>query len=784
MISGKALALKRINKDLKEITKSPIEGIGIVSMDNDPMKYIVNICLMEGIYKGYCIQLLLTFSDNYPTKPPKILIFPNQTISGEYHHHIFPDHSRDENGQYFKKFCFDLLDNDFMSTTTEHTGWNPSYSISSLLLQVQNFIGDPDLPEHLLPNRTKIDQLMILMHTYKRIFRIKEGDKEVEITHTWATPYPEMYFKNNENKIINDINTNSKNKNDEEKEKNMELIKENLTCFMLKLNYIDDPDILLGYPIIQKKGLGKNKIELYPIPELLTYDGYMAQIGKQDSKLDYYFDVQFKSANNEYYNYWVPIYINKDHYLKNRTAILNSFSIIKYGPRGIKEYDFRPFQIFEILPIILNKMIIGMFNGQSAISSAFIRCYFHYVLLFKKLSIEFENDYVKYLNIKLNLIHQNKYIVKKSIIPDIGNFLVLLLFCNKNTKNEKMKKMWYCLFEEFLVRQIFWIFNDPNNKDKIIDLMLKNYIKKEKEYIEGMKKLEKETHEEIFKKYIIFNKTESITFTAILEKEGFYKKIASYFYGIYDMTYEKERTKKRFENNFHILFNKAHWTTRFEVYKFLIEKGKNTNFKDFFEVSKGDKEYPRLLALKEKELIKTLLKQKRQTFLNKNEKELLNNDDYLKCVYPSQRGNNLLLITFFAQKKTEEKDFMNKLEQNYGIYLEVDDFIKEMKKLLSEVKSYSQLFEYVGSEFGKNKSDAELIRYAHEKASSMNYIGGDNNNNSGNIFRGIGIIGRGRGMRGIERGRGMRGSERGRGMRGRGRYRGFGGRGRISFFEN
>ena len=195
MISGKALALKRINKDLKEITKSPIEGIGIVSMDNDPMKYIVNICLMEGIYKGYCIQLLLTFSDNYPTKPPKILIFPNQTISGEYHHHIFPDHSQDENGQYFKKFCFDLLDNDFMSTTTEHTGWNPSYSISSLLLQVQNFIGDPDLPKNHLPNRTKINQLMNSMHAYERIFRIKEGDKEVKITHTWATPYPEMYFK-------------------------------------------------------------------------------------------------------------------------------------------------------------------------------------------------------------------------------------------------------------------------------------------------------------------------------------------------------------------------------------------------------------------------------------------------------------------------------------------------------------------------------------------------------------------------------------------------------------
>ena len=50
-------------------------------------------------------------------------------------------------------------------------------------------------------------------------------------------------------------------------------IKENLNCFILKVNYIDDPNILLGYPIIQKKGkYGRNKIELYPIPELLTYE--------------------------------------------------------------------------------------------------------------------------------------------------------------------------------------------------------------------------------------------------------------------------------------------------------------------------------------------------------------------------------------------------------------------------------------------------------------------------------------------------------------------------------
>ena len=199
--------------------------------------------------------------------------------------------------------------------------------------------------------------------------------------------------------------------------------------FYAKIEYIDDPEILLGYPIIQNRAkYGKDKIELYPIPELLTYDGFVAQIGKQDMKLDYYFDIKFKSANNQFYNCWVPIYIDENHYKKNKTAILNSFSIIKYGALGIEEYNFKPKYIFEILPIILNKMIIGMFNGKTTISSSFIRCYFHYVLLFKKLCLEYEDEYCKYVNHILNLVKKNNYDINKQIIPDIGNFLMLTIF--------------------------------------------------------------------------------------------------------------------------------------------------------------------------------------------------------------------------------------------------------------------------------------------------------------------------------------------------------------------
>ena len=45
---------------------------------------------------------------------------------------------------------------------------------------------------------------------------------------------------------------------------------------MLKLNYIDDKGILLGYPIVKK--MHTTNIELFPIPELLSYKAYLSQI--------------------------------------------------------------------------------------------------------------------------------------------------------------------------------------------------------------------------------------------------------------------------------------------------------------------------------------------------------------------------------------------------------------------------------------------------------------------------------------------------------------------------
>jgi len=99
------------------------------------MLYVINIRLMAGPYEGYCVQLLLIFSDNYPTKPPKILIFPDQAISNQYHHHIFDDLSSvDSNGHHYKKFCFDLLDNDFAMNTSGEKNWMESFLFNQFFI--------------------------------------------------------------------------------------------------------------------------------------------------------------------------------------------------------------------------------------------------------------------------------------------------------------------------------------------------------------------------------------------------------------------------------------------------------------------------------------------------------------------------------------------------------------------------------------------------------------------------------------------------------------------------
>ena len=540
-----------------------------------------------------------------------------------------------------------------------------------------------------------------------------------------------------------------------EEEENIDIIKQRLTCSVLKKSYLDDKTTLLGYPIVRTNSrFNPHKIELYPIPEMLSYEGFLSEMETQQNKLDRYFETNFQLGSNSY-NCWMPVYINKDHYEKNRVHVLNSFSVIKFGPEGKKEYDFKPEQIFEILPIVLNKMIIGMFTGKSEISSAFIISYFQYVLLYKKLCDEFEEENMAFINKKLSMIFDNEYKIDKKIIPDIGDFLMALFYCNKDTHEEGMKKMWNCIFEEFIIRQMFWIFHSDEFRDNMKKMLLKDKTNEA-----CLNKLKNEPNFQIrfIDKFMDDLKSLKLLdqIVDIISKDEKY--LSSLILGRDDA---KEQVNHNIEKNFKKIFIKCSEECQNNIKKMIFD---NLNFSDYFEYE-DDELYN---ELKIGEILK--------------DDVLKNKDEIVKAAFESQRGNKLLIITFFAQKKIEEKGFLEQLEKNYGIYLEVDDFIKDMNKQLEEIKTYKQLLEYVGCDFGNDKTDIDIMAEAYDKAKEKDYINTTNArprrninqirqrplNFRGGFGRGRGFHNRGRG-RGGERGRG-RGFERGR-RRGRINYR-------------
>ena len=699
MQAKKVIALKRIANDMKELAKCTLEGIGMASIENDPMKFVVNMELMAGPYEGYKVQLLMTMNDEYPIKPPEMQIFPDQLIGMGFHSHIFGWSNN------YMGFCIKLLEKNFsMNINEQYTGWNPAYTISSILLQVQNFIGDPDM--HQNPSKSSIKRLMKSMNSYKRTFIIKDEEGEKKVVHTWKDPYPKMYRMKNqmeeeENEVI---------EKKDKLERKQEVIKENLTCYLLRDNYIENSKVLLGYPIIKNQSAYReNKIQLYPIPQLLTYEAYKmlkSEVQPYQSQLigSYYITKnQVKVSYKVYYNYWLPIYVDEYHYRMNREVIINSLKAIK------NESEFRPEQIFEILPIILNKMIIGMLNGKSIISSSFIICYFQYVLLFKRLCGEYKEKYEEYVNRKISLIKNNDYEVNKKNTPTIGDFIMLIYLSNKDMSTPEMKKIEKVLIEEFLIRQMYWMFHGPEYetmKSKVVNSSLK---------------VKDEAYLEKFQKDPYFKIRFLDIFVKELHKQDIYHQMIdiisndkNYLWNYHNnRNYAKRMAEKGISRSFKKIYNQCIQSSKDRINDLIREK---MHFSEFFQEE-------------DERMIKDEMYESYQVDeILKGGKESSDTSDILAYAYESQKGNHLLLITFLVLKKLKEKGFMEELKKSYGIYLGVDAFLKEIKQKLKEIKSFKSLYQFIGTDLGQDKTEMELIMESYEKAKKRGYIWVPNEN--------------------------------------------------------
>ena len=339
-----------------------------------------------------------------------------------------------------------------------------------------------------------------------------------------------------------------------------------------------------------------------------------------DENINYSIDINFgnlyKSANNEFYNSWLPIYINDENFEKNKITILNYFSIVKFGNSGEKRFDFQPQYIFEILINLLSGMITKIIEKN--ISSSFLKCFFQYIFMFKKLEKRYNNIFIEYQKPYFdNFIKQlTKPKINQDIKKEYFETLTLFLLSDNKTKlviNTKIKN--YAKYKNFIFLKLF--------ENKKID-----------EYIEVDLLISD------LKKFNLFDELLDIIFQYLYEN---FFLLCLFKYDIIKDKLKKTINEMKFINFYHSLNSKI----KKKINILLFTK---LNFSDYINVFR----------------------------LNQKKKQNIFSYD-----------NGYKIVTKFEILKTKifNENVLDKLEENFGIYLDNSNFIEELK---SEIKIKSK----------------------------------------------------------------------------------------------
>jgi ubiquitin-conjugating enzyme E2 D len=131
------MALKRINRELKDAEDSPVEGVELISLDEDRFNLKAWIVGEEGsVYEGGLFGLTVKLPKDYPFKPPDIkfstkVYHPNINARGDIS-------------------CCGIYCNSCSQST-----WSPALTIQRTLFSIRGILSDPCPDDPLVPEIAK-----------------------------------------------------------------------------------------------------------------------------------------------------------------------------------------------------------------------------------------------------------------------------------------------------------------------------------------------------------------------------------------------------------------------------------------------------------------------------------------------------------------------------------------------------------------------------------------------------------------------------------------------------
>lgn len=125
-------ASARLQKELKELNKNPVEGFKVELSDESLFEWTVHIQGPPGTdYENGIYKCVMNFPDDYPNSPPKM-----KFISEMWHPNVYPDGG----------VCISILHvpDPTNPQEREEETWRPIQTVESILVSVCSMLSDPN----------------------------------------------------------------------------------------------------------------------------------------------------------------------------------------------------------------------------------------------------------------------------------------------------------------------------------------------------------------------------------------------------------------------------------------------------------------------------------------------------------------------------------------------------------------------------------------------------------------------------------------------------------------
>jgi len=464
-------AQKRLAKDFKALQESPLANATAVPLENNLFVWHLNFFItlnVQGTATEIPLHAILSAPTTYPQDPPNVGFCNNfpYNLGAEY----IDSKPGPLNG--LKVICLSILGNfAFVHTewkAQEGTGWSPSMSIETVLVQLQSIL-------------VQLDDEMNDNEKRKLISEVKKySNDKGDCKHTFNNPWPKnvsvaevmeiqkrkkiyskipKQFHRRMNKFI-DNNLNGETKHtepfmsllndildeiytDSGNTKKTSYEDDSIVCYISSSSYQEE---ILGY------GLWLEKKTLKTPAELLSYKSFDVD------------GIRLTSQKMNKLTHWLPAFINKTHInhkgwydlCKERLqtlASLLSAQANKYnyggGPRIKKHY------VLDVLPNLINSLLIEVLKGDKAAAISFFEalCSFWRTLRYFCLEGPDSKQILSEAMKRLKSFCQSEDGRHKDNCPDIGQLLALYTALTDKVPKDTFISSY---LRESSVRSVMW----------------------------------------------------------------------------------------------------------------------------------------------------------------------------------------------------------------------------------------------------------------------------------------------------------------------------------------